>query len=85
MITIFNRRELTLTHEMTRQSEIQSLLAQNGIAYIIKTRGQADAFFRSSGRAGFGSARLNPAFQYSYTFYVHKCDYEKAAFLITQK
>nr|WP_305182305.1 hypothetical protein [uncultured Schaedlerella sp.] len=33
MITLFNRREAYITYSMQEQSEIRSLLAQNGIDY----------------------------------------------------
>lgn len=79
MITVFNRRELTVTHNMRRQGE---LLAQNGIDYRLKTRGQDDSLTRANVRARTGSAGVNPDYQYLYTFYVHKKDYENARHII---
>ena len=38
MISIWNRRELIVTMEMKRQSEIRDILSQNKIDYIIKTK-----------------------------------------------
>ena len=82
MITIFNRRELTVTHSMRRQGEIRALLAAHGIRYQLKTRGQDDSLTRAKLRARTGSAGINPDYQYLYTFYVHKKDYETARQLI---
>lgn len=84
MITLFNRRELTVTHSMKRQGEIRTLLADNHIDYRLKTRGQDDSRTRADTRARFGSAGINPEFQYIYTFYVHKNDYESALHIINQ-
>lgn len=56
MITLFNRRELTVTHSMKRLGEIRALLAANGIDYQLKTRGQDDSFTRADLRARTGSA-----------------------------
>lgn len=36
MITLFNRREAYITYSMQEQSEIRSLLAQNGLDYSVK-------------------------------------------------
>ena len=84
MITLFNRRELIVTQSMKRQGEIRTLLAQNDIEYHLKTRGQDDSFTRADLRARTGSAGIDPACQYTYTFYVHKNDYEKAMHVINQ-
>ncbi len=82
MMTPFNRRELTVTHSMQRQGEIRALLAANGIDYQLKTRGQDDSLTRVDVRARTGSAGVNPDYQYLYTFYVHKKDYENARHII---
>lgn len=84
MITLFNRRELFVTQSMKRQGEIRTLLAQNHIEYHLKTRGQDDSFTRADLRARTGSAGIDPECQYTYSFYVHKNDYEKAMHLINQ-
>ena len=36
MVTIFNRKELIVTTEMDRQSEVRNILSQNGIDYTVK-------------------------------------------------
>lgn len=84
MITLFNRRELIVTQSMKRQGEIRTLLAQNHIDYCLKTHGQDDSFTRADLRAHTGSAGIDPDFQYTYSFYVHKDNYEKAMHIINQ-
>ena len=37
MVTIFNRKELIVTMEMDRQSEVRNILSQNGIDYTVTT------------------------------------------------
>ncbi len=82
MITLFNRRELTVTHSMKRQGEIRALLAANGMDYQLKTRGQDDSFTRAGLRARTGSAGIKPEWRHIYIFYVHKNDYEQARYII---
>ena len=36
MITIFNRKELIITYDMQKQSEVRTLLQNNGIKYDVK-------------------------------------------------
>ncbi|HWP51222.1 MAG TPA: hypothetical protein VN626_05945 [Clostridia bacterium] len=69
---------------MLRQNEIRTLLASNNIEYRLKTRGQDDSLTRADVRARTGSAGINPEYQYTYTFYVHQNDYEKALHIIGQ-
>ena len=73
-----------MTQSMKRQGEIRTLLAQNHIAYRLKTRGQDDSFTRANIRARTGSAGMDLEFQYTYTFYVHKNNYEEAMHLVNQ-
>lgn len=82
MITIFNRRELIVTMEMNRQSEVRDILAQNNIDYTVKTVNLQSAPILGSRRAQIGSLGINPDYSYEYKIYVHKKDYEKAAGLI---
>lgn len=69
MITIFNRRELTITFSMEQQSNIRSMLKLNKINYtlrIVNTNG--------SSRTRFGTFGQNMDFAHEYIFYVHKND-----------
>jgi hypothetical protein len=78
MITIFNRRRLTSTFDMKRQSEIRHLLAQNGVEYYLKVINS----MKSRGRMGAFGVNLQASYQY--TFYVKKSDYSKALYFINR-
>lgn len=78
MITIFNRRELIVTMDMKRQSDIRNILADNHIDYVVKTTNLQSASARShTGRFG-----INQDCSYEYKIFVHKNDYGKAEALI---
>ncbi len=82
MITLFNRKELIITMEMKRQAEVRSILSENGIEYIVKTTNLQSAPFFGNTRAHTGIFGINPDYSYEYKIYVHKKDFEKAAYLI---
>lgn len=82
MITVFNRKELIITMEMSRQAEVRSILSQNGIDYTVKTTNLQTVPLFGSTRGRTGSCGINPDYSYEYKIYVHKKDFEKAAFLI---
>ena len=71
MLTIFNRRELTVTFSLKRQVEIREALAAAGIRYSLRTRRDA-----SSGRGW--SAAGGAAREREYMFYVHRDDVDAA-------
>lgn len=75
MITIFNRRELTMTYSMAQQAKIRDLLASHNIAYSIKVFSR---LARGASRSHTGSLGINMDAAYEYRFYVHKADLEKA-------
>ena len=80
MITIFNRKELLITMDMKRQSEVRNILHANGIDYVVKT---CDLLGTSSGGRGRGSTvGINLNYSYEYKIYVHKNDYDNAIRLI---
>lgn len=79
MITVFNRKELIITMEMKRQAEVRDILSQNGIAYAVKTTNLHAA---GNMRGRTGSFGINPDYSYEYKIYVHKNDFERAAYLI---
>ena len=57
MITIFNRKELTITYDLNEQARVRTLLAAEGIDYSVKTvnRMSASPFSAGSrGRTGTG-------------------------------
>ena len=83
MITIFNRRELISTFYMKKQSEIKSILAQNKIDYDIRTINRKSPSPMAAGsRARTGTFGENLAFEYEYTIFVKKTDYDTACYLI---
>ncbi len=83
MLTIFNRRELTITFDMKRSTEIRTLLAQNGIAYSIKVVNRnSPSPFEAGSRARTGSLGVNLQMANEYIVYVHKSDFTKATEVI---
>ena len=82
MITIFNRRELTVTMDLKSQGEIRSALSRHDIPYIIRTKNIAGGDVFGSRRGQVGSFGIRTEASYEYIFYVHKNDYEQAKQLI---
>lgn len=82
MITVFNRKELIITMDMNRQTEVRNILSQNGIDYTVKTTNLQTAPFLGNTRGRTGSLGIKPDYSYEYKIYVHKKNFEKAAFLI---
>lgn len=82
MITIFNRKELTITYAMKEQARVRSLLAANHIPYVIKTRNQNSSTVFGSGRGHTGTFGQNMNFAYEYKIYVHKDDYDRAVAIV---
>lgn len=78
MITIFNRRELIVTMDMKRQSDIRNILADNHIDYVMKITNLQDA----SARSHIGRFGINQDYSYEYKIFVHKNDYGRAEVLI---
>ena len=68
MITLFNRREAYITYSMQEQSEIRSLLAQNGIDYSVKVINRKSPSPADAGsRARTGSFGENPGLMYIFS------------------
>lgn len=80
MLSIFNRREVYVTQNMKKQAEVRDALAAAGINYTFKVSG------RGGPLGGLGmrplAAGLLAREACSYTFYVHKKDYEWAHSLL---
>lgn len=66
MITIFNRKQLIITYDITIQSKIRDILATNNVDYIINP-------------IMFSARTYTPS---EYKIYVRKKDYEQACYLI---
>lgn len=75
MITIFNRKELTIVNTMEQQAKIRDLLASHSVRYYIKV---INRFTQGSSRGHTGSFGINMDAAYEYTFYVHKDDFATA-------
>ena len=82
MITIFNRKELLVTMDISRQSDVRNILSANNIPYVIKTTNLQSSQFAGSSRGRTGNFGINQQFSYEYKIYVHKNDFDKAAGLI---
>lgn len=85
MITIFNRRELTVTFDSQRQAAIRDVLARAKVDYKLVTRNRDSASALGAGnRHRTGTLGQNLQYSYTYTFYVRRADYEKAKYLLGQ-
>ncbi|MBQ6947072.1 MAG: hypothetical protein IJN42_03405 [Clostridia bacterium] len=73
MITIFNRKEVCLTHDMQRQGDVRRALADAGIPYKVVTNPITSLRSRHGGTIG-----PQAAFLYQYKIFVHRRDYDRA-------
>lgn len=79
MITIFNRKELTVTYSVEQNRKIRKALADNNIDYHMKVVNRLSPSPASAGMRGrSGSIGFNTNYIYIYYFYVHKKDYDEA-------
>ena len=83
MISIFNRKELLITYDMKKQSEVRTILKNNEIEYKVKVKNILSPTPLNSGsRAHMGSVGIDLSKAYEYKIYVKVFDYEKALYLI---
>lgn len=83
MLTIFNRKELVSTFSAKRQAKARQLLDENKIDYSVKVINRRSASPMDAGsRARTGTLGEKLDAEYNYIIYVHKKDYEKAAYVI---
>ena len=83
MITLFNRKELTVTYDMNEQSRVRTILAKEGIDYSVKTVNRLSASpFSAGSRGRTGTYGQNMDAMTEYIIYVKKADYENALNLI---
>ena len=83
MITIFNRKELLITYDMKRQSEVRTILQNHKIQYSVKVMNlQSPSPMCASTRTCIGTLGMDLTKSYEYKIYVKKVDYEKAIKLI---
>ena len=83
MITLFNRKELTVTYDISEQARIRKLLATEGIDYSVKTVNRMSASPISTGnRSRTGTYGQNTDAMTEYIVYVKKADYDRATKVI---
>ena len=86
MITIFNRKELLITYDMKKQSEVRTTLQNHNIKYDVKINNLlSPSIFSRSGRTYIGSRGVDLTKSYEYKIYVKKSDYEEAVVLLNGK
>lgn len=83
MITIFNRKELITTFDMKKQADVRNILKGNDIDYDIRTINRKSPSPMAAGsRARTGTFGERLEFEYEYTIFVKKTDYDTACYLI---
>ena len=82
MITIFNRKELLVTMDMSRLASVRDVLSANGIEYTVKVTNLQASSLIGSKRGRIGSFGVNQNYSYEYKIYVHKKDYGNALSLV---
>lgn len=83
MITVFNRKELTVTFDLSEQARIRKVLAEEGIDYTVKTVNRlSSSMFSAGSRSRTGTYGQNTEAMIEYIIYVKRADYEKASELM---
>lgn len=76
MLTVFNRRELTVTFSLEEKSRVEDLLDASGIPYTSRAAGRSGGF--GSSRSRMGTMGENLLMESQYFIYVHRDDYDRA-------
>ena len=83
MITVLNRKELLITYDMKKQSDVRTVLQNHKIEYNVKVKNTLSPSPLSSGDRGHrATLGIDLSKAYEYKIYVKKEDYEKALELI---
>ena len=86
MLTIFNRRELTIPYDTKRQAEIRDLLAQSGIDYYVRVINRTSPSpFSTGSRSRIGTLGENLELENEFVIYVNKSDYTRASIITSEK
>ena len=64
-----NRKELLITLDMKKQSEIREILSANNIEYVVKTTNLQSATVVGSQRAYTGNYGINQDYSYEYKIF----------------
>jgi len=75
MITVLNRKDLITVASQEKLFRVREALSSAGIPCTVKLRGVAPA----AERARYGTAGIRQDDLYSYTIYVARTDYDRAA------
>ena len=79
MLTIFNRKELTICHTQARCQAVCAKLDAAGIEYQTRARDRSSPSPLAAGaRERSGALGQNMAYNWTYTIYVRAADLEKA-------
>ncbi len=86
MITVFNRKELLITYDMTKQNEVRTLLRDHKIKYDVKVKNLlSPSPMHAGARTHVGSLGMDLTKSYEYKIYVRKADYERALELMRKR
>lgn len=78
MISLLNRREVTVTHDTNRLNQLREKLDGAGIEHIVRNKHNRTF---TAGRS-HGVPNVDADYAYEYGIYVHRNDYEKAQALL---
>lgn len=79
MITLFNRKELTVTFDLNEQARLRKLLAEEGIDYSVKTVNRLSASpFSAGSRGRTGTYGQKTEGMIEYIIYVKRAEYDRS-------
>ena len=84
MITVWNRRSVSIGFDMQKCAQVRECLAQNHIDYTYKVRNQMGSWAGREGtvRGRTGSFGQSLELMYEYEVFVHQKDLEQAKYLL---
>ena len=83
MITVFNRREVSVTFDASKLARVREVLTENGIDYKIKCVRRETPVFGTGSRTRSGSFGINVNYGSEFYVYVKKEDFSRAKGLIS--